>query len=260
VQLAATSDTAVDVASAGLGAAFAPVAGPAGAVLVAVTVATGGDMLKQLTRRQAKRMEKLTEITASQVLARVAEGAERRGDIDSEEATTLIEGVLLQARRSYEEKKVPLLANLLATAPFTGTPLANLIAPLEIIERLRYRQLCILALIPGYDPNDYPPLTNETIGDLYAANPVGETAEGVLADLIDLVRQRLVAQTVNRVIQEVPDGQIRPALLRLTYPALLVSNGARLRATIPEEDLVGLRTILAQHDRGVQRHPPVATR
>lgn len=262
---AATGDVAIDTATVGLGAgltaALAAVGNPVAGVLATAAATTLAGVIKRLTHREAGRVAAVTESAAAQILERVAGGCEARADIDTEEAQSLLEGVLLQARRSYEEKKVPLLANLLAAAPFTGTPLSNLIAPLVIIERLSYRQLCILSLIPGYDPNDYLPLTDATVGELYAANPVGEVAQGVLADLTDLIRQGLVVQSIKGVEQAVVDSQVRPKFLRLAYPALLLANGARLRQTIPVTDVAELRELLSHPtpDERV-RHPPIAIR
>ena len=261
VRSAVGSDTTIDAGAASLGAALGMVSGPGGSVLAAAATVSLANLTRHLTHREERRLVQLTESTALQILQRIAAGSEPRTDVDPEEAKSLVEGILLQARNSYEEKKVPLLANLLATAPFPGTPVANLIAPLALIERLSYRQICLLALIPGYDPNDYPPLTDGTLGDVQAAHPVGEFAEGVLADLTELIRLGLVVPTVNRVIQEIPDGQVRPKFLRLTYPSRLLANGARLRQTIPEADVAEIRDLLSHPTPGERmRHPPIATR
>ena len=69
--------------------------------------------------------------------------------------------------------------------------------------------------------------------------------DGILADLMDLIRQGLIVDVQNGVIQEgVPPGSMRLDHLRLAYPGLLVSNGARLSATIPSADLTELHQIL----------------
>lgn len=240
------SDLAIDTSTATIGAALGLVGGPVGVIVGAAIGVATADLMKALSKREATRVSKVLELAAESVRQRIQEGASPRQVMDQREAESLVEGVLIKARQSYEEKKLPLLANLLATAPFTGTPIVNMIATVAIIERLSYRQLCIVSVIPGYDPHRLQPLSSSTIGELFAKHRVGEVGEGVLADLMDLIRQGLVAQVVGGVIQDgLPPGQMRVNLLRLTYPARLVSNGARLQATIPEDDLAELRSILA---------------
>jgi hypothetical protein len=210
----------------------------------AVGAATA-DLVRKLSKREAGRISTVLELAAESVRQRIDEGASPREDIDPQDAESLVEAVLLRARQTYEVKKLPLLANLLATAPFTGTPIVNMLTTLSLVERLSYRQLCIISMIPGYDPHHLTPLSKATVGELFAKHRVGEVAEGILADLMDLIRQGLVVHVTDGVIQDgLPLGSMGLDHLRLAYPARLVSNGARLQPTIPPDDLRELRKIL----------------
>jgi hypothetical protein len=242
-----TKDLAIDSAAASIGAALGVVGGPVGVIVGAAVGAATADLIKSLSKREVRRISTVLELAAESVQQRVAEGASPRADIDVQDAETLVEAVLLKARQTFEATKLPLLANLLATAPFTGTPIVNMLATLSLVERLSYRQLCIISMIPGYDPHHLPPLSESTLGELFAKHRVGEVAEGILADLMDLIRQGLVVHVVDGVVQDgLPIGSLRIDQLRLAYPARLISNGARLQATIPPDDLKELREILAQ--------------
>jgi hypothetical protein len=86
----------------------------------------------------------------------------------------LAEGTLLAAKDTYEKKKLPLIATLLANAYFTPSPVANLVDALHTAEMLSYRELCILAVVWPQDPWDGPPLTNRTVNDLLAIRPMTE--------------------------------------------------------------------------------------
>jgi len=140
---------------------------------------------------------------------------------------------------------VPLLANLVATAPFTNTPASNLIDTLHLAERLTYRQLCILSVIPGYDPDRRPPLTNKTVAEIFGSVQGDEGAQGVLHDLVFLIAEKLVAATRDNVLlYEKPVSDTTPSSLRLTYPSRIAVNGMRLIATIPEPDLAEILNVL----------------
>jgi hypothetical protein len=70
-----------------------------------------------------------------------------------------LEAVLLKARDSYQEKKVRHLGTFYANfvfADYVSTQTAHLL--LKQLERLSYRQLCLIALVGAKDSLDMEPL------------------------------------------------------------------------------------------------------
>jgi hypothetical protein len=229
----AVGRTAISAAGAAVGAAIGSVMpGPGGAALGGVVAGVIGDVTNRLlSEHEASRVSVVLESAAATV-------AEQEGDPvhESAELGPMFEGTLLAARDAYEEKKLPLLANLFATAPFTSTPVVNMLGSLQLVSTLSYRQLCILAIIRPYEPWPGPELTKQTIGELLQAN-FAEAEQGLLYDLIDLYERGLVVATLGGNITFQPYADVSVSDMMLSYPAMLVHNGARLRATIPDEDL-----------------------
>jgi hypothetical protein len=141
------------------GAAVAIVAGPVvgtgtGAVLGEILSRVGLEMHDRLlARRQGARAAGALDVARVRVREHMDAGDEPRGDgffepgpdgrIDAEE---VLEGTLLTAANSYEERKVPLVGRLYANLAFDPTvPPAHANFLLRLADRLTYRQLVILA-------------------------------------------------------------------------------------------------------------------
>ena len=246
-------DSSLAALQAGIGGVLA--GNPAAAIAAAAVTTIGGDIVKRLlSPREEQRVETLVSLAAAQIALRRAEGAEPRTDLDPTELTELLEGALLAAKDSYEQKKLPLLANLIAAAPFTGTPLANLVGSLYLAESLTYRQLCILAVLKPFEPWNGPALTGTNVAHLMAQQPLAESHEGVIQDLQYLVALDLVVHAPRGQLQIVPSADLVPADAMLTYRARLLYNGMRLR-TIPQEDLADVLGVLGAGPPNVaERH------
>lgn len=216
---------------------------PAAAMAAAAVTTAVSDVAKQfLSPREGERLQTVVSLAIQQIAARRAEGTEPRTDLDPSQLTELLDGTLHAAKDSYEAKKLPLLANLLAAAPFTGTPLVNLVGSLYLAESLTYRQLCILAVLKPYEPWPGPELTTDNIETLMGDEPLTESKEGILQDLLHLMSVGLVRGPTN-LMTITATGDVSPATLQLTYQARLLHNGMRLQ-TVPTEDLTEILAVL----------------
>ncbi len=241
---------AIDISAAGMGAAIATAfPTPEGAAFVSATTTAAAQLAKALlTERQESRIERVLKLAESQIKQHVKRNGPAPRTTGSGDYGALLEGTLLTARDSYEEKKVLLLANLVATAPFTNTPASNLIDTLQLAERLTYRQLCILSVVPGYHPDSRPPLTDKAFPKLFSVQS-DEGGQGILHDLLLLVAQQLVvAVKDNAYLYDMQTILLVPSSLRLSYPARIAVNAMRLVATIPVEDLVDVLKVLGHQD------------
>lgn len=122
-------------------------AGPPGLLASGLLIAGKRILTSVLTQKEKDRTEKVYEMAVKQVLEKLEDGATPRKDLSKERYIELTEGTLLKAKDSYEEKKLPLIANLLATTPFTNTPIENMNQTLIYAEQLSYRQLCEIEVI-----------------------------------------------------------------------------------------------------------------
>lgn len=110
---------------------------------------------RQLGEREVQRIGGAMAVAVTRIDQRLKEGAELRRDgffeaegLERAAASEIGEGVLLAAQREHEEKKVPLLGNLLASLAFqpeVGRAQANLL--LRLGRELSYQQLCVLTLL-----------------------------------------------------------------------------------------------------------------
>lgn len=155
-------DTVIEVGSNAVGGAVGAVAGsllggPVGAAVGGYWGTVFTPVITNLAKRllspqELERMELVQKLGKKKFEENIDKGCKVREDLSKEKLTQLAEGILLTSRDAYEEKKIPLLANLVATAPFTSTPIENMTQTLHEAERLSYRQLCLLAII---DRNEY---------------------------------------------------------------------------------------------------------
>jgi hypothetical protein len=219
---------------------------PEGGVATGVAIRAVADMAKRMMSvKEQSRVELVLSLAKQRIEEHIAANGPGTAP-RAEEMGSLVEGTLLAAKEAFEEQKVPLMANLLATAPFTNTPITNLVGTLQLLESLTYRQICILSLIPGYFPDRRPRLTEKTIAMLLSEAALDEGNQGILHDVIQIVGQNLAGQVRGGgFLDGVPSGDLVPAELALTYPALILVNGTRASATIPDADLVAIRAVLS---------------
>ncbi len=232
-------ETAIEVGSSVVGAGTGLViAGPPGAVLGAIITPIASNVLKRyLTSREKSRIQKVVDLANKRFEENIDKGAGMRKDLDKKQFQELTEGLLLKAKDMYEEKKIPLVANLLAATPFTNTPLVNMNQTLIYAEQLSYRQLCLIAII-GNGWGEKIGLTNKPLSKQDKSKHYDEIVEGVYSDLNHLVVLGLVGQVFTKGAgPAIASGmyQIAPAYLDLLYPGRLLYNGMVLGMLSAEE-------------------------
>lgn len=243
----ATNISSKLVARLGSAAAGFIIAGPAGAIVGVAAESAIEDVVKRfLSPRELKRIEKVL-IHASQAYKEALKhGASPRTDIDREKYEELFEGTLLKARESYEEKKIPLLGNLFATAPFTSSPIENINQTLITAEQLSYRQLCILSVIGQNEMSRGSlNLSKEAIRD-DNQKVFNEKVEGIYYDIYSLILMGLMVQMRgegDEMKALFSEGDITPQYVRLRYPGRLLFDSMKLD-TIDKKDFEDIVTIL----------------
>jgi hypothetical protein len=135
-----------------------------GALLAAVSGTAlsqaGADVAERLmSPRQEQRIGAVFIQAAAAITARQQLGEETRSDDffdgDRSNGAEFTEGVLLAARDSYEERKIPYLGNLIANVAFDGdiSPGAAYVA-LRLAEEMSWLDMCILGVF--LDSERYP--------------------------------------------------------------------------------------------------------
>src|SRR5450755_753023 len=117
-------------------------------------------LARALSHRERDRGERLTEMGRDAYLRNVSDGAIRRQDgffvrdpSGRSAADEAIEAVLIVAKSSYEERKLPYLAHLLGRVPFDvalTAPVANRV--IRMAEELSWTQYVLLAAIRQESP------------------------------------------------------------------------------------------------------------
>lgn len=206
------------------------VAGPGGvAVGIAVTSIVEDITKKYLSPKEFSRIEKVIQIAEKRYDDHLRQGGVPRTDLDKKKYEELFEGTLLKARETYEEKKIPLLANLFAKAPFTNTPIENLLQTLIYAEQLSFRQLCILSCI-DYALFRSSPLSTKSYLEIRDVHP-DENTQGIFQDIFYMMQQGFIAQSNNggrtHVSIDIP-ASIIPEYIILVYPGRLLYNSLEL--------------------------------
>jgi hypothetical protein len=178
------------------------VGAPAVGVAVSEVFREVGAEIQQrvMSARQQARVGEAYMVIGDEINARLKAGEVLREDgffkpesPEESDAGELLEGTLLQAANSYEERKVPYLANFYAALPFREDVSTGRAAFfLRLIERLTYGQIVMLALFGGREeqqliyrlpkllasdePND--PMRLYELDDLASMGLVGYRAKG----------------------------------------------------------------------------------
>jgi len=237
-------DTSTSIAGMAAGIVLA---GPTGVILGSIIAPVANVLLKRiLTNREESRIRKTIELSSQKFKDNISKGASLRKDINILEFQQLTEGILLKAKDTYEEKKISLIANLLASAPFIPTPIDNLNQSLIYAEQLSYRQLCLIAIV-GTKWSEKLRLTDKPLSRQGKDAQLDERVEGVYSDLNHLLVLGLIGQILSEDVgPAVASGMylISPARLKLLYPGVLLYNGMNLGA-IDLEELKPLIKILS---------------
>jgi hypothetical protein len=159
-----------DIAGASAGAAleFLGKSPPgSGAILAAVLASTLKEFgARSLSPREKTRVGAVASYFADRIWARLVSGDVPRSDgffvptgNDRPPSEALLEGVLLQARDEFDEKKLRHLGSFFANLVFVeDVSPATAYLLLNRLDRLSYRQLALLSLIGAKGPYDMEPL------------------------------------------------------------------------------------------------------
>lgn len=251
------TDTSIDTGAGVAGATTGFLIGNVpGAIIGGALTAIFADVGKRLlSPKERNRMDTVYEEAKQKIEKKLADGATPRKDVTTEQLNELTEGTFLTARQSYQEKKLPLLSNLIATAPFTNTSLENLNQSLSDAQELSYRKLCILSVIGTYQlqkmVNQKPEyeLSDKSFSEKANVTDEHEYMTGVVVDIISLLVNGFIVQMLPNSdkiesFAALAPGGIVPNLLQLSYPARLLFNGMGLD-TIPASDLQPVIKILS---------------
>lgn len=186
----------------GPGAALA--GGAVGAALGEVLASAGIEFYDRvLAPRQSVRAAGALAEAAVEIERRLQQGEHPRPDFadggaDDSEAAEILEGALLTAANSYEQRKVPFIGKFYANLAFDASvspAFANLL--LKLLDRLTYGQMRVLATLGN---EDYL----ESLIQVGAERNEGafRSSEGVIAELDELSTMGLVGvgQTDGRVV------------------------------------------------------------
>jgi len=174
-----------------------------------------------MAQREQKRVGLVVGLTALAIQKRIDGGGTiRTGDFfdrdttDRSKADEIAEAVLISAQREHEEKKLPYLANLLASIAFESridVGMANYMV--KIASSLTYRQYCVLSLAvsaasvasAGLHSAPFPDKQDGAtqlwtllieIFDLYRLQLVG-FGEGFITEVIEMPLERLRLDTLG---------------------------------------------------------------
>ena len=148
-------------------------------------------------------------------------------------AEELFEGVLLKARDAYEERKLPLLANLYSSFVFTNTispTLANSLV--ELAGRLTYQQLVFMAV--ALDQERRQRLRNASYAAGAALQRMDSNAIGLLTEVYSLHHLGLVHDVTSGTWISV--GNVNPAGTRLQGSGWILADAMKRSTTIPAEE------------------------
>jgi hypothetical protein len=250
--LETAGEIGVNTAGAVGGAALALVSGDP---IFGVLGALGGTAIsgvinevlsRQLSRRQKLRTERVVEAAGRKF---ALDGIPIRNDgfftaQDGERSSgqETVEGLLLAAQQSYEESKLPYLANLLAF--ISTTPVIDPITASRLIrtaESLSWTQYQLVALFGKADQYELPDrsfvITGGTLEEISVARALG--------DIADLFGSNQSEFTPNLKLQLINNSM---AHMRLRLEGQLLYDGLGL-AEMPVENLDMMFEILTEPER-----------
>ncbi|MFC0622819.1 hypothetical protein [Kribbella deserti] len=180
-----------DPVGAGLGAA-------GGSLATSAVTATFDELMqRKLSRREQARLSTATKAIVAVIEANLRSGRRVREDWFATDqtpsaATEIAEGALYAVSREHQERKVPLMGQLVGNLIFTpevDTAYANYLV--KQFDELTYRQLCLLALFNlDIKATGKYPLRQQPADGTAGHEPV----IGVLQEVLDLYRRTMIQQ------------------------------------------------------------------
>lgn len=145
-------------------------------------------------------------------------------------AEEVLEGVLLKARDSYEEKKIQHLSHLFAAVATDETiTTADANSFIELTQRLTYRQLVCLSAF--YDPDSM------RLPDWQRGRRIPRTVLSLAGELVDLGQLGLLERTDRSRVEGL--GDVNPREIRTVRTGRFLYRLLRLDL-IPADDADGL--------------------
>jgi len=159
---------------------------------------------RQLSEKEGQRVRAAVSVSEDIVRTNLAEGKNPRsdwfgntwGDPLPDDATEIIEGVLMAAQHEHETRKVAILGRILGNLAFTpqiDRDYANIL--IRSASELTYRQFCILALLARGDSEELDLPVKLEVGD--GSGPI----VGLLTEMYDLYRRTMVQQRSHGEVQ-----------------------------------------------------------
>lgn len=235
------------LAAAGVGLAFGPpgalaVAAAAPAISRALRWAGGEIRTRLLSSKEEARIGTAFVVALGRIEERLQAAEQPRQDglfRPGEDPEGLLEGSLLSAARSYDEKKVPFIGAFYASFVFAAD-----VSPvtahylLRLLDRLTYRQLCALAYLAD------PKRRSEREEIQATASEEGDRTSATLsAELNDMANLGLIGYgqedgSVANPLGTYGGGRVSASSLARTVPTELGNTLARMAELrrVPEQD------------------------
>ena len=199
---------------------------------------------RAMARREQERVGTVSVLTAIAIRKRLGNGERLREDgffdrdaTDRSKADEIAEAVLISAQREHEERKLPYLANLLASVAFdrtTDAAMANY--AVKVASSLSYRQFCVLSL--ALNPAGAGLIQPARLGVQQSAAPQVWTLR---MEIFDLYEQRRLIGFSRGPITEPLDMPLEQLAL--------IGLGSRLHSAmglggIPSQDVAAIAALL----------------
>jgi hypothetical protein len=248
-----------EISGALVGTALGLLGGPTGAlggaaagvVLTRLLKRVGADIKRRLLGpREEARVGMTVALIAVRADRLLREGERPRGDgffepDESERpaAEEILEGVLLKARDSYQEKKLPLLANLYTSIAFLEEISPSQANHLVVLaSRLTYRQLVAMAV--ALDEATKPQLRQSDYrGDAAAIKRLGMDGQALITEIYDLYQQGLISDATGSAWISVAD--VNPGAMRPQGSGFVLAQAMDVSSAVPQKDIQGVRALLS---------------
>ena len=193
-------------------------------------------------QRQSKRITAVTRFSLEGIARRLKSGEQLRDDgffdktVDRSEADEVFEAVLLVARDTPQEKKMPYISNLFEDACFRSYLRSDTLHFLcKEHENLTYRQLCIIKII--YEGNNY---IFQTISFQDSEDTDIEAEKiAILTECANLRNRGYIDFDTSQPAAHQPSDPVPlliPYTMRVLFPAEMVYTFMNLKS-IPEDDI-----------------------
>lgn len=240
-----------DSIGAAAGAALGLIGGPAGVVGGAalgvvvgrVLVKVGSDLKRRfLGPREEMRIGAVIISAGAHIQEKLDEGMKPRSDgfFDARDdgsrtpAEELLEGVLLKARDSFDEKRLDLLGRLYANIAFSDIEPAHASHLIHLAGDLTYRQLAALGIAGAQNLTNQPLLrVGDFRSDDTAKSGLGEGGVALVTEIYELYQKGLISDAGGSAWISV--GDVNPGSMRVQGSGAVLFNMMELRSLIDGE-------------------------